>query len=319
MKLPETFILNKFYSFSIDPSFRKHDGTYNAGCPICREGKSLGKKKRLFYYPNTATMHCFNCSKTWSSTAWITQVSGLTKDELQQEIISNECSTDVFKQQKIVPITKKRKEMELPFDSINIFDETQKNFYSNNRDFNLALRYIKERKLDVAVNKSSSLFISFKDFIHKNRLCIPFFDRNKKIIFYQTRCLDNSNPRYLGKEGSEKSVFNIENVDINLPYIFIFEGPIDSMFVKNGVSVAGLTLTDTQLTQLSEFPFHKKIWILDNPKFDDASKEKTKKLLLQGESLFKWPTSMCYKDFNEMIMFEDIIEIDYNLVLQNLY
>lgn len=319
MKLPETFILNKFYSFSIDPSFRKHDGTYNAGCPICREGKSLGKKKRLFYYPNTGTMHCFNCSKTWSSSSWITQVSGLTKDELQQEIINNESSTDVFKQQKIVPITKKRKEMDLPFDSINIFDETQKNFYSNNRDFNLALRYIKERRLDNAINKPAALFISFKDFIHKNRLCIPFFDRNNKIIFYQTRCLDNSNPRYLGKEGSEKSVFNIDRVDINLPYIFIFEGPIDSMFVKNGVSVAGLTLTDTQLTQLSEFPFHKRIWILDNPRFDDASKEKTKKLLLEGETLFKWTDSMSYKDFNEMIMFEDINEIDYKIILDNLY
>jgi hypothetical protein len=91
------------------------------------------------------------------------------------------------------------------------------------------------------------------------------------------------------------------------------------MFVKNGVSVAGLTLTDTQLTQLSEFPFHKKVWILDNPRFDDASKEKTKKLLMQGESLFKWPPSMSYKDFNEMIMFEDMTEIDYKSILENLY
>lgn len=319
MKLPDTYVLNKFYSHSIDPTFRKHDGTYNAGCPVCREGKSLGKKKRLFYYPNSSTFHCFNCSKTWSSFSWIKQVSGLTKDEIDQEIIGSDSSVDIFKKQKIVPISKKRQEMDLPYDSINLFDETQSNYYSKDINFKNVLKYIKERRLDVAINKPTSLFVSFKDFLHKNRLCIPFYDRNKKIIFYQTRALDNSNPRYLGKEGYEKSVFNIDNVDINLPYIFIFEGPIDSMFVKNGVSVAGLTLSDTQLTQLSEFPFHKKVWVLDNPRFDDASKEKTKKLLMQGETLFKWPPSMSYKDFNEMIMFEDITEIDYKTILDNLY
>lgn len=319
MKLPETYILNKFYSYSIEPTFRKHDGTYNAGCPVCREGKSLGKKKRLFFYPNTGTMHCFNCSRTWSSLSWIKQVSGLSKDEIDQEIMSNDTSVDIFKKQQVVPISKRRQNMDLPYDSINLFDETQIKFYSNNKEFNIALKYLKERRLDVAINRPSNLFVSFKDFIHKNRICIPFYDRNNKIIFYQTRCLDNSHPRYLGKEGSEKSVFNIDKVDINLPYIFIFEGPIDAMFVKNGVSVAGLTLSDTQQTQLSEFPFHKKIWVLDNPKMDDASKEKTKKMLLDGENIFKWPLHMSYKDFNEMVMFEETNQIDYNIILNSLY
>ena len=47
--------------------------------------------------------------------------------------------------------------------------------------------------------------------------------------------------------------------------------------------------------------------------------EKTKKLLLEGETLFKWPDYMSYKDFNELIMFEEISEIDYKTILDNLY
>ena len=80
MRLPETYVLNKFYAYAHDPSYRKHDSTYNAGCPVCKEGKSLGKKKRLFYYPESNTFHCFNCSKTWSAYSWITNVCNLTKD-----------------------------------------------------------------------------------------------------------------------------------------------------------------------------------------------------------------------------------------------
>jgi GDP-L-fucose synthase len=61
--------------------------------------------------------------------------------------------------------------------------------------------------LDRAVNRTSNLYISLSDFIHKNRLCIPFYDRNKKVVFYQSRSLDNTNPKYLGKSGYEKTIF----------------------------------------------------------------------------------------------------------------
>jgi hypothetical protein len=66
LKIPESYLLNKFYSYSHEPSFKKYEGTYNAGCPVCREGKSLGKKKRLFYYPKTQSFYCFNCNKSWN-------------------------------------------------------------------------------------------------------------------------------------------------------------------------------------------------------------------------------------------------------------
>ena len=123
----------------------------------------------------------------------------------------------------------------------------------------------------------------------------------------------------MGKEGFEKSIFNIDRIDINIPYIFIFEGPIDAMFVKNGVSVAGLTLSDTQLTQLSEFPFHKKIWILDNPKIDESAMKKTQELLLNKESVYFWPFDNKNKDLNEWCVNEKKDEIDYNIIINNLY
>jgi hypothetical protein len=318
MVIPETYILNKFYSYSIDPVFRKHDGTYNAGCPICREGKSLGKKKRLFYYPKTNTFHCFNCSRTWSAYSWIQKAGGLTKEEMFSEIQSNTSSIDVTKKTNALK-PKNKIVSTLPYDSINLFDNIQQKYYTNNFNFKKALNYIKGRRLDSAVNKSSALYVSLTDYSHKNRLCIPFLDRNKKIVFYQTRALDNTEPRYLGKEGADKTVFGIDRIDNSLGYIFIFEGPIDAMFVKNGVSTAGLSLSEIQNFQLSEFPFHEKIWILDNPAFDEAAKEKTEQLLHKKEKVFNWPSGMSYKDINEMAISEELDEIPYQVFINNIF
>lgn len=318
MRIPESYVLNKFYSYSYEPNFRKHDGTYNAGCPVCKEGKSLGKKKRLFYYPKSNTFHCFNCSKTWSAFSWILKVCNISKEELDYEIETGDNSTDITSQSNNPTISKKSLP-DLPFDSINIYDEIQQKFYLQNKFFQKALTYIKSRRLNTAVNASANLFISLTDYFHKNRICIPFYDRDKKIAFYQSRCTDNTIPKYLGKVGYEKTLFGIERIDMNIPYIFIFEGPIDAMFVKNGVASAGLTLTDNQKTQLLEFPFHEKIWVLDNPKFDDAAFEKTKELVLNKQKVFKWPSSMAYKDFNEMAMFEEVDGVDHQNIINNLY
>ena len=318
MKLPETYILGKFYAYSGEPEFKKYDNTYNACCPICREGKSWGKKKRLYYYPLTGSFFCFNCSRSWNAFNWIKEVCGLSYDEIKSEIIENKSGFDITDH---INFEKKSKKLlpDLPYDSINLFDDTQVNFYKNHKFFQKALDYIKSRKLDVAINKSPYLYISLTDFFHKERLCIPFQDRNKKILFYQTRCLDETNPKYLGKVGYDKTLFGIDRVDQDLDYIFIFEGPIDAMFVKNGVAAAGLTLNGTQTSQLMEFPFHKKIWVLDNPKYDSTAKKKTKDFIERGYSVFKWPLNWEYKDFNEMAIKENLNEISFDLLTNSLY
>jgi hypothetical protein len=318
MHIPETYVLNKFYAYSGEPEFKKYDNVYNAGCPICREGKSWGRKKRLFYYPTTNTFYCFNCGHSWTALNWITEVCKLTREEIFSEIIENRSDFDITDKISCKKLHKKPSPS-LPYDSINCFDKTQKDFYQNNFYFKKALEYIKKRKLDIAVNKCSNLYISLTDIVHKNRICIPFQNRKGEVVFYQTRCLDDSIPRYLGKLKYDKTLFGIDKITENIDYIFIFEGPIDAMFVKNGIAAAGLNLTNTQTTQLSEFPFHKKIWILDNPKYDQTANRKTLEMLNKGYNIFKWPETMDYKDFNEMAVKENLTEIDYNIILENLY
>lgn len=303
-------------SYAIEPEFKKTTGQYNAACPICKEGKSLGRKKRLWYYTSSNKFHCFNCNRTWNALNWIKEASGMTFEEIQMELINEDYSLDITKNK--ITTNFVRKELPaLPYDSINLFDEIQQKYYSTNKHFLNALDYVKQRKMHTAINKSPNLFISLTDSTHANRLCIPFYDRNKKIAFYQTRALDKTEPRYLGKTGYDKTVFGIDRIDLDIPYIFIFEGPIDAMFVRNGVAVAGINLTRTQSEQLSEFYFHKRIWVLDNPSLDSTSKQKTEELIERNETVFSWNIGCGYKDFNEWAIFEDLDEIDYQKIVKN--
>ncbi len=319
MKIPETYVLGKFYAHSGSPELKRHDNVYNASCPICREGKNWGKKKRLYYYPSTNSFFCFNCSRSWSAISWIKEACNLTKDEIYSEILDNENSFDITNHFDNQRKTIKKVFPDLPYDSINLFDQLQNNFYQKNNFFKKAVEYVHARRLNLAINKPRKIYLSLTDFHHKNRICIPFLNTKNQIVFYQSRCLDEKSPKYLGKINADKTIFGVENIQQNIDSIFIFEGPIDAMFVLNGVAAAGLTLTKTQTNQLLEFPLHKKIWVLDNPKFDETSRNKTKELVNKGYNVFRWPTNLEYKDFNEWAVKEKLNSIDYSLIKGNLY
>jgi hypothetical protein len=318
-KLPAPYVLNKFFAYAGDPVYNKYTNIYNGSCCICREGKSWLKKKRLYFYPDTSSFYCFNCCQSWNAYNWISEVAGQTKEEIETEAFTGEFTRDITDTVDR-PNNKKAKTLSiLPIDSINIEDPQQSNFYSINPFFEKSIDYIKSRKIDKAVNRNPNYYISLTDMMHKNRLCIPYYNLDNKISFYQTRALDGSEPRYLNKIGCDKTVFGVERIDTDIPYIFIFEGPIDAMFVKNGVALAGLTMTDAQHTQLNAFPFHEKIWVLDNPKKDTASKENIVKLIQQKQKVFKWPAENLYKDFNEWAVKENLVEITKETILKSLY
>ena len=50
MKLPEDYIVEKFYQFVGKPSKNRYNNTYQGSCPMCREGNSWLKKKRFYFF-----------------------------------------------------------------------------------------------------------------------------------------------------------------------------------------------------------------------------------------------------------------------------
>lgn len=318
--LPTDYIISKFYELGYKVTHNKYNNTYNSCCPICKEGKSWGRKTRCFYIPENDNIFCHNCGSSLKPYKWIRQVSGMTDDEIRNDVGNNQVSVelnfDVFNIPKKLP--------SLPDDSINLSDSTQLSYYKDNHIVQTALAYLKGRRLNTAVNKCN-FYISLKDYTHKNRLVIPFLDTSGNFIHYQTRKLFewDEKPNYLTKFNSDKSIFGIDRVDPTLDDVFIFEGPLDACFVRNGVAVAGINeghhrFTPIQLEQLEELKLYNKIWVLDNQWIDKAARLKTQVLLEMGECVFIWPeTAKQFKDFNELCVHYNLDEVKHSFIKKN--
>lgn len=320
--LPEDYVVTKFYELGYKVTHNRYSNTYNSCCPICKEGKSWGKKKRCFYIPENKNIYCHNCGASHTPYNWIREVSGMSDDELRKDMGDTSTNIDLYLETKEF---KKKKSPQLPEDSINLFDKNQVEYYKDNNIVDEVLKYIRKRRLENAVNAPHAFYVSLKDFVHKNRLIIPFRNTEGKIIYYQSRQVFDWDSResYLSKSNSDKSIFGIDRVDPSLDSVFIFEGPLDACFVRNGVAVAGINeghhrFTHTQEEQLEELKFFNKVWVLDNQWIDKAAREKTTILLEQGECVFVWPEKFSnFKDFNQLCIFTGRNEIKHSFIRKN--
>lgn len=327
MKLPEDYVILKFYEHGYRPIYNKFNNVYQCGCPICREGKSLNKKRRCYYVPKNDNIFCHNCGWSGKPMRWIKEVANVTDVDIVKELKDYTPDVDdVLKQDDEVKLVNSET---LPKDSINLSDSSQVNFYKNNDNVRSAQGLVRHRRLDTAVNRPDNLYISLTDHVHKNRLVIPFVNENKQIEFYQTRTVlsrDNkTKPKYLGKVNSEKTLFNIDKVTGDYDTVYIFEGPINAFFTKNSVAVAGITengrsFTARQQQQLdTTLRFYDTVWILDSQWIDRASLIKSEALLKQGEKVFIWPEKFGkkFKDFNDIAMACNIDEIKHEFIQKN--
>lgn len=326
MILPEEYIIEKFYTYGYQPKRNKYNKTYQCGCPICREGKSFGTKRRCFYIPKNNNIFCHNCG--WSSPPikWIEKVSGLSYSQILVEA-SKYDTTKVYDFKDTV-IKKEYVAPTLPDDCINLFDVTQVKFYKNDEVVKACLKLIKDRKLHKAINKPKALYVSLKDKTHKNRLVIPFYDERGDIVFYQSRAVlpTDTKAKYTSKVGSDKSLYGINNVDVDSNHVFLFEGPINAMFTKNGLAVAGISkgnhlFTQVQEDQLKRYQFLTRVWVPDSQWIDKTSLVKTEKLLNDGESVFIWPEKYGkkLKDFNDICIKYNLNEITHDFIIEHTY
>lgn len=331
MILPEEFVIGKFFEYVYQPRQNRYNGTYQGGCPICREGKSFGKKRRCFYITEKDIIFCHNCG--WSSKPfkWIQEVSGKTRDEILDEAKEYTGAVDITpndNENEFVKIVTPS----LPHDSINLFDPIQTNYYSSNNIVKECLKVIAERRLDTAVNKPDALYVSLVDKVHKNRLVIPFKNEKGDIEFYQTRSITqrdiNTQPKYISRINAEKILFNIDKVSADYQSVYIFEGPLNAFFTKNSLAVAGITekgissFTKRQQEQIdSTLKWYRRVWVLDSQWLDNASLIKTRVLLENGEKVFIWPENFgkIFKDFNDICIKCKRDEIRHEFIEKNTF
>ena len=83
--LPEQYVVEKFCQHAGYPKYNKRANTWSGGCPMCREGSSWGKKRRLYYKLDKNYVFCFNCGWKGSTLQFIKEQTGLTINEIVNE------------------------------------------------------------------------------------------------------------------------------------------------------------------------------------------------------------------------------------------
>jgi len=320
VELSQEFLIETFFAYCKRPIHKKYQNVFNAECPVCKEGKSTGRSRRLFFFPSKNYFYCHNCVKSWRPFEWVREVTGLTISEIITKNKQKQTASSfiVKKHEQKIRATETADQEPLPTNPIDLTDNSQVQFFGGNKFVKLAHQYCIDRRLFLAVNSCKKFYISLEDRVHKNRLIIPFYDEQNSVVCYQTRALtQNQFPKYLTKFG-EKELFGKNNLDCNIPYVFIFEGPIDSMFVKNGVALASISPTGKQIQDLNNLIGYEQIFVFDNDKNNSQTHKKIEKFIKENKRIFVWPKEFSkFKDFNEICCSLTLDEIPWKFVVNN--
>ena len=140
------------------------------------------------------------------------------------------------------------------------------------------------------------------------RLVIPIFDNHGTMVAAQGRSLsiqDDRNARktarYITLKGDktiEKLWYGIERLDKD-GVVYVFEGPLDSLFIPNSVAMIGINDGSNIPKPLLN---RKLVFALDNEPRNPAVVSQLKKHIDLNHDVVIWDSSIRQKDINDMVL-----------------
>ena len=289
---------------------RKKDDLYNFRCPLCGDSQKNKTKSRgyIFRKKNDYFYMCHNCGVSTTFYNFLKQVDpNLLKEYTLERYKNGETGTHNYPKPEFeefkTETPKFKKALELP--TIESLPEAH-----------FAKNYVQQRR--IPENFSSQLyyaedFAAFihglgieKEGLHKNdkRLVIPFYNKEKELVAIQGRSLGESKLRYitLKLHDDNKKIYGLDRLDLDPTdeeqKIYVFEGPIDSMFITNAVATA-----DSNLESITDtLDKSKVVLVFDN---EPRNKEIVSKLEHAIDNHFNvviWPEIIQEKDVNDMVL-----------------
>lgn len=276
----------------------------NSRCPICGDSATNEFKARFWVYEHKSgplLCKCFNCGLSQKFTSFLKEQN----EPLYREFLLEQ--RKYFGKE-----TKSKPEHKFSTLAVPVIPEIK---FSTRVDElvedhpirkYLAKRRIPENKLckfyytDRWQDLANSVKETYKDPRPEHRLVIPIFNSNGEIESFQGRALKKDDPRkYITIKTHEDAnkIYGLESVDKSKP-VMITEGPIDSMFLSNAISITGGSL-DVSLVPFKD----NRIWVLDNEPRAPETLKRMKKLIDQGETVCFWTDfDNQKKDINDMVI-----------------
>jgi hypothetical protein len=128
------------------------------------------------------------------------------------------------------------------------------------------------------------------------RMVIPFYDEDGELFAFQGRAFGSEQPKYITTILNKKikKIFGLNRANFNKP-LHVVEGPIDSLFIQNGIAVAQGDLRIPKYKSNS-------ILIPDNEPRNKEICKNIEKYLKQDYKVVLWPKEIESKDINQMVL-----------------
>jgi hypothetical protein len=134
--------------------------------------------------------------------------------------------------------------------------------------------------------------------IKDERIVIPFYAKSGNPFAFQGRYIGQREDveRYVTiKNNDNLLVYGFDTVDISKT-IYLFEGPLDSMFINNSLAAAGSSLSKLINSELDL------VFCFDNEKRAKEIVELMEKIIKHGRKIVIWDNTYDAKDINDIII-----------------
>ena len=278
---------------------QKKRNLWNFRCPICGDSQRNKNKARGFVFElkGDLVFKCHNCGISMPVGKLIEKMDPSLYKQYRMEKFQKKPQIDMRKVKRVVSST--------PVFKKNILGDLTKVDDLNNS--HPAREYLLNRKLPTSALYYTEKFKEWTNSLKpdtfpdtnqdEGRIIIPFRTKEGDVFGFQGRSLSSTGLRYITVllEEDQPKIFGLDTIDYEKT-IYITEGPLDSLFLKNCVAMAGADVhTDGVLGDNNVF-------IFDN---EPRNTEITKRIaghINNGDSVVIWPNNILQKDINDMVL-----------------
>jgi len=281
----------------------KKSGLYNFRCPYCGDSDKYKNKARgyLFLKKNDLVYKCHNCGVGRSFGGFLKDQAPDLHDEYVMERYKNGLTG---KGRNVADPDFKTKA------PVFVSTPTGLKKISDLNNSHPAKRYLQDRKIPEDAMQRLYYVDRFQTWVNtqqktfpdtKNdhaRIIIPLIDADGKWFGFQGRSLNPKDKlRYITilLDDEKPKLFGLDKVKKD-ETIYVTEGPLDSLFIRNSIAMCGADV------HIDNRTYNDTVWIYDNEPRNQQIVSRVSRSIEDGQKVVIWPSAIKEKDINDMFL-----------------
>lgn len=305
---------------------RKGNNLWNFRCYLCGDSQKNKFKARGYIFAQNGEYfyRCHNCSASLNFKQFLNSIDSNLAEEFTKEKFAEKSGLSIAPKKVVEKdIGKFLQPKFIKYTALNTLKKVSQLDPSHP-----VKRYVVSRKIPSTMHFKLFYAPKFKtfvntlipdkfktdsdDFVDEPRLIIPFVDQNQQLIGFQGRNFSKDGIRYITimLDNTKPKVYGLEGVDFSQKF-YVFEGPIDSMFIKNSIAMAG-----SSLDRLLDKHKSNAVIVFDNEPRNVEIVKTIEKYIQLGYNVVIWPSHIQQKDVNDMVL-AGVQPVDLKLIIDN--